>query len=283
MSASKTATSRRLDGKVALVTGAGRGLGGTIAEAMAREGARLVLCDIDTAALEETRATLSAKGADVLALPCDVSDSAAVDAMFTQAGERFGTVDILVNNAARVPTSPAEEARRNKHYAYITTPMPRQSLGIVSSLSDDDWLKWWGVNMHGVFFCTRAALRFMEPQRSGKIINIASIAGLGTASLHSPGYSATKAGVISLTKTTALDVAGANIYINAIACGGVLTPPFEAYLDKATEAQKAVLYQMVPLGRVGRPDEYASLAVYLASDEHYMVGQVVSPNGGLVI
>ena len=78
-------------------------------------------------------------------------------------------------------------------------------------------------------------------------------------------------------------MAGANIYINAIACGGVLTPPFEAYLDKATEAQKAVLYQMVPLGRVGRPDEYASLAVYLASDEHYMVGQVVSPNGCLVI
>jgi 3-oxoacyl-[acyl-carrier protein] reductase len=188
-----------------------------------------------------------------------------------------------VNNAARVPSSPAEAERRNKHYAYATTPMPRQSLGIVSSLTDDDWLKWWGVNMHGVFFCTRAALRLMEPRRAGKIVNIASVAGLGAGSMHSPGYAATKAGVISLTKTTAYDVAGANIFVNAIACGGVMTPPFEAYLATATEAQKNSLYQMIPLGRLGTPQEYASLAVYLAGDEHYLVGQVISPNGGYVI
>lgn len=273
----------KLQGKVALVTGAGRGLGGTIALAMAREGACLVVCDIDTAALEETRAAVAALGAECLAVCCDVSDSEAVDAMFAQAGQRFGTVDILVNNAARVPNSPAETERRNKHYAYATTPMPRQSLGIVSSLSDEDWLKWWGVNMHGVFYCTRAALRFMEPQRSGKIINIASVAGLGATSMHSPGYAATKAGVISLTQTTAYDVAGANIVVNAIACGGVLTPPFEAYLASASEAQRNSLYQMMPLGRLGKPEEYASLAVYLASDGHYLVGQVISPNGGWVI
>lgn len=273
----------RLAGKVALVTGAGAGLGGTIAQAMAREGARLVVCDIDAAALAGTQDRLAGLGADCLALRCDVSDSAAVDAMFVQAADRFDTVDILVNNAARVPTSPAEEERRNRHYAYVTTPMPRQALGIVASLSDDDWLKWWGVNMHGVFYCTRAALRLMQPRRAGKIVNIASIAGLGVGSMHSPGYSATKAGVISLTKTTALDVAGANIYVNAIACGGVLTPPFEDYLARASEDQKNRLYQMVPLGRIGRPEEYASLAVYLASDEHYLVGQVISPNGGLVM
>jgi 3-oxoacyl-[acyl-carrier protein] reductase len=273
----------RLAGKVALVTGAGPGLGGAIAVAMADEGARLVLCDISPEALQGTQSRLESQGAQCLALRCDVSDSAAVDAMFAQAAARFGTVDILVNNAARVPNAPAEEARRNLHYQYMTTPMPRQSLGIVSSLSDDDWLKWWGVNMHGVFYCTRAALRLMEPRRSGKIINIASIAGLGTGSTHSPGYSATKAGVISLTKTTALDVAGANIQVNAIACGGVLTPPFEDYLSRASDEQKNRLYQMIPLGRIGRPEEYASLAVYLASDEHYLVGQVISPNGGYVI
>ena len=273
----------RLAGKVALVTGAGLGLGGEIASAMAAEGARLVICDIAPDALDATQARLAALGAESLALRCDVSDSAAVDAMFAAAAERFGTVDILVNNAARVPNSPAEEARRNLHYQYVTTPMPRQALGIVASLSDDDWLKWWGVNMHGVFYCTRAALRLMTPRRSGKIVNIASIAGLGTGSTHSPGYSATKAGVISLTKTTALDVAGANIYVNAIACGGVLTPPFEDYLARASDEQKNRLYQMVPLGRIGRPEEYASLAVYLASDEHYLVGQVISPNGGLAI
>lgn len=276
-------THGRLRGKVALVTGAGRGLGGAIALAMAREGAHVTICDIDDAILEETHALVQAIGAQCLAVHCDVSDSVAVDAMFAQAAARFGTIDILVNNAARIPASPAEEACRNKHYAYITTPMPRKSLGIVSSLSDEDWLKWWGVNMHGVFFCTRAALRFMEPQRSGKIINIASIAGLGAGSAHSPGYSATKAGVISLTKTTALDVAGANIHVNAIACGGVLTPPFQAYLDKASDAQRDALLQMVPLGRLGRPEEHASLAVYLASDEHYLVGQIISPNGGFVI
>ena len=273
----------RLNGKVALITGAGPGLGGVIATAMAHKGARLVICDINPEALKTVAAQLAEMGAEHLAVCCDVSDSAAVDAMFAQAVQRFGTVDILVNNAARLPSSPAETERRNKHYAYATTSIPRQSLGIVSSLSDDDWLKWWGVNMHGVFYCTRAALRLMEPQRSGKIINSASIAGLSTGSMHSPGYSATKAGVISLTKTAAYDVAGANVYVNAIACGGVMTPPFEAYLATATEQQKNSLFQMMPLGRLGTPQEYASLAIYLASDEHYLVGQVISPNGGMVI
>lgn len=272
-----------LDNKVALVTGAGRGLGRAIAQGLAREGARLVVCDVDTAALEETRQCLADQGATVLALCCDVSDRAAVDAMFAEAAQRFGTVDILVNNAARVPSSPVETERRNRHYAHATTPVPRQSLGIVSALSDDDWLKWWDVNVHGVFWCTRAALRLMEPQRSGKIINIASVAGLGAGSMHSPGYSASKAAVISLTKTTAYDVAGANIHVNAIACGGVLTPPFQAYLDGASETQRHSLFQMLPLGRLGTPEEYANVAVFLASDGHYLVGQVISPNGGYVI
>lgn len=272
-----------LRGKVVLVTGAGLGLGGTIAQAMARQGASLVICDVDRVALRTTEASITALGAPVLALECDVSDSAAVDALFARAGERFGTVDVLVNNAARIPNSPAETERRNRHYAYMTTPMPRQALGIVASLSDDDWLKWWGVNMHGVFYCTRAALRYMQAQKSGRIINIASVAGLGAGSMHSPGYSAAKAGVISLTQTTALDVAGANIYVNAIACGGVLTPPFEAYLAGASQEQTNSLYQMIPAGRLGRPEEYANVAVFLASQDHYLVGQVISPNGGFVI
>lgn len=272
-----------LHGKVVLVTGAGLGLGGAIAQAMARQGASLVICDVDLSALRATEAAIASLGAACLALECDVSDSAAVDRLFACAGERFGTVDVLVNNAARVPNSPAETERRNRHYAYVSTPMPRQALGIVASLSDEDWLKWWGVNMHGVFYCTRAALRFMQPQKSGRIINIASVAGLGAGSMHSPGYSATKAGVISLTQTTALDVAGANIYVNAIACGGVLTPPFEAYLASANEEQKNNLFQMVPSGRLGRPEEYANVAVFLAAQDHYLVGQVISPNGGFVI
>jgi 3-oxoacyl-[acyl-carrier protein] reductase len=276
-------SNKKLQGKTALVTGGGRGLGLAIAKAMAHEGARLVICDIDANNLEEARQSLISSGAEVLAVHCDVSDSSSVDAMFAQAGRHFGTIDILVNNAGRMPTAPAEEDLRKKHYAYRTTPVPRQSLGITRSLSDEDWLKWWGVNMHSVFYCTRAALRFMEPQRSGKIINIASVAGMGAGSMHSPGYSATKAGVISLTKTTAFDVAGANIYVNAIACGGVLTPPMQAYLEGATEEQRANLFQLVPLGRFAEAEQYALLAVYLASDEHYFVGQILSPNGGYVI
>ena len=273
----------QLKDKVVLVTGAGLGLGGTIAQAMARQGASLVICDVNLDALHATQAAVASLGAECLALECDVSDSTAVDQMFAQAGQRFGTVDVLVNNAARVPNTPAEAERRNRHYAYMTTPMPRQALGIVASLSDEDWLKWWGVNMHGVFFCTRAALRFMVPQKSGRIINIASIAGLGAGSTHSPGYSATKAGVISLTKTTALDVAGANIYVNAIACGGVQTPAFEAYLVHASDTQRASLMQLIPAGRLGLPQEYARLALFLAAEDHYLVGQVISPNGGAVI
>jgi 3-oxoacyl-[acyl-carrier protein] reductase len=161
--------------------------------------------------------------------------------------------------------------------------MPRQSLGIVSSLSDDDWLKWWDVNLHGAFWCTRAALRFMEPQRAGQIINVTSVSGLGAMSVHSPGYSASKAGVISLTQTTAYDVAGANVFVNAIACGGVATPPFQAYLAKASENERRSLFQMVPLGRLGEPEEYANVALFLAAGGHYLVGQVISPNGGMVI
>lgn len=117
----------------------------------------------------------------------------------------------------------------------------------------------------------------------GKIINIPSIAGISTESSFSPSYSATKAAVISYTKTAAFDVAGANIYVNAIACGGVMTPPFKKYFAEASEEEKHNLLSMIPLGRLGEPEEYASLAVYLASDEHYLVGQIISPNGGLVI
>jgi len=158
----------RLHGRVALVTGAGAGLGGASAIALARAGARLVVCDIDPQALQGTAARLHTLGATHLALRCDVAGRAAVDAMFAQTAAAFGSLDVLVNNAARVPHSPAETERRNRHYACATTPQPRQSLSIVSGLSDEDWLKWWDVNMHGVFWCTRAALRLMAPRRWGR-------------------------------------------------------------------------------------------------------------------
>ncbi|WP_330230071.1 SDR family oxidoreductase [Nocardia sp. NBC_00508] len=272
-----------LSGKSAVVTGAGQGLGKAIALSMAQASADIVACDIQTDTLTDLTDQIHALGRECMAVPVDVSDRPGVDQMFADAADRFGAIHILVNNAAIVPTAPAEETRRNLHYAYLTTPIERRSLGITTSLTDEDWLKWWDVNVHGVFYCTRAALRYMESQRYGRIINIASVAGISAASAHSPGYSAAKAAVASLTKTVALDVAGANILVNAIACGAVLTPPFQAYLDKATPEQKNSLYQQIPLGRLGTPEEYASLAVYLAGDNHYLVGQIISPNGGAVI
>jgi 3-oxoacyl-[acyl-carrier protein] reductase len=277
------ARARAMLGKVAVVTGAGQGLGRAIAQAMADEGARVVVCDIHAGQMDATCQQIHASGGEALAWRCDVSDRAAVDAMFEEVGRRFGRVDVLVNNAGLVPSTQAEEELRKRHYAYRTTPMPRQSLRVTSSLSDEDWHKWWGVNVHGVFYCTRAALRFMERQAAGRIINVASVAGLGAGSMHSPGYSATKAAVISLTRTTAFDVAGANILVNAIAPGGVNTPPMLAYLEGATEEQRASLFQLVPLGRFAEAEQYAKLAVYLAGEDHYFVGQVLSPNGGYVI
>jgi 3-oxoacyl-[acyl-carrier protein] reductase len=123
----------------------------------------------------------------------------------------------------------------------------------------------------------------MEPKKSGKIINISSIAGIGGLSAFHPAYCATKGAVLAFTRSVAIEVAGANIFVNAIAAGSILTPPMEAFLAEASEETRSSLHQIVPLGRLGRPEEYASLTVYLASDGHYLVGQTISPNGGQIV
>jgi 3-oxoacyl-[acyl-carrier protein] reductase len=273
----------KLKNKVALVTGGGQGLGKTIAEAMVKEGASAVICDINPDTLKAATKDIEALGGSCLGVVCDVSSVESVEKMFAQAVERFGTVHILVNNAALIAQSPADTERRNRVYAAKAGKLPPGSLHITTSHTDEDWHRYWAVNVHGVFYCTRAALRLMEQQSYGRIINIASIAGLGTDSAFSPPYSASKAAVISYTKTAALDVAGANIYVNAIACGGVMTPPFRRYFAEASEEEKRNLLGMIPVGRLGEPEEYASLALYLAGDEHYLVGQTISPNGGVLM
>ncbi|WP_321937715.1 SDR family oxidoreductase [Paraburkholderia sp. J8-2] len=269
--------------RVALVTGVGPGLGRACAVALARAGASVAICDVDTGTLEATRAAVEAEGAQCLAVRCDVSSSADVQRMFSQVTERFGTLHVLVNNAALVPNRPADAQRRNQHYAYITTPVPRQSLGFTSGMSDEDWHRYWGVNVHGVFYCTRAALKLMEPQRYGRIVNVASIAGISAMSAHSPHYSATKGAVVAFSKALAAEVAGANVFVNVLAPGGVATPEFNAYLGAIGDEARNRLWQMVPSGRLGTPEEYAATVVHLAGDHHYLVGQVISPNGGAVI
>jgi 3-oxoacyl-[acyl-carrier protein] reductase len=273
----------RMKDKVALVTGVGPGLGKAIAVTLAREGAKVVICDVNETALAEAAKEVAAVGGECLAVRCDVSSSAEVSDMFAAAVARFGTVHVLVNNAALVPNRPIDTDRRNKLYAYMQMPMPRDTLRFTSEISDEEWLRFWGVNVHGVFYCTREALKLMEAQRYGRIVNVASIAGLSSKSAHSPHYSATKGAVIAFTRSVAMEVAGANIFVNAMAPGGVATPDFNAYLDQIGETARNRIWQGCPAGRFGTVDEYAATVLHLASDEHYLVGQVISPNGGSVI
>ena len=267
--------------RVCVVTGGARGLGRSIAAALGAAGARIALCDVLVEELEHTAAELRKVGCDVFAAPCDVSDSAAVDGFFTAVERALGPVEVLVNSAALVPGGPEDEARRNRHYAYLTTPEPRDSLRFTSAMTDAEWLRFWGVNVHGVFFCTRAALRQMEPRRYGRIVNIASIAGLSALSAHSPHYSATKGAVIAFTRSVGAEVAGANVFVNAIAPGGVGTAMFDEYLARLDPEARDRFYQLIPAGRLGTMEEYAGLVVYLAGDGHYLAGQVISPNGGM--
>ena len=271
-----------LAGRVALVTGAGPGLGRALARGLAEAGANLVVCDINETSLEQARAAVEEAGSECLTVRCDVSDSAAVQRMFAQAAERFGTVHILVNNAALTPSRQADDARRNRHYTYLTTPVPRQSLEFTSNITDEEWHRWWGVNVHGTFYCTREALKLMEPQKYGRIINVASLSGMSGLSAHSPHYSATKGAVIAFSKAVAAEVAGSNIYVNVMAPGLVHTQEVEAVLQKMGEEGRNRFMQLVPSGRMGTPEEYAATVVHLAG-EHYLAGQVISPNGGMLI
>lgn len=273
----------KLQARVALITGGAGGLGKAIALRMAAEGACVVVCDINEAALEATRAEIESHGAQCLALRCDVSSSAEVDTLFAQIDARFGTLHILVNNAALVPDKPQDEERRKRHYALVTQPIARQSLEITRNMDDAEWKRFWAVNVDGVFYCTRAALKRMEPQRYGKIINIASIAGMSAMSAHSPHYSATKGAVIAFTRSVAYEVAGANVQVNAICPGGVRTPAFQHFLDQQSPEQINVLNQIMPLGRIGEAEEYAALVTHLAGSECYLVGSIINASGGTYI
>ncbi|MGB3068935.1 MAG: SDR family NAD(P)-dependent oxidoreductase [Ottowia sp.] len=273
-----------LNKKIAVVTGAAGGLGQAISRRLATAGATVVLADIcEPARLESLAQEIAKSGCKAFARRTDVSSSADVDALFAEVKARFGTVHILVNNAAIVPAQPEDEARRAKHYGYITTPVPRDTLKFTSQMSDEDWRRFWAVNVDGVFYGTRAALRLMEPQRSGRIVNVASVAGYSPISAHSPHYSATKGAVIAFSKAVAAEVAGANIFVNVLAPGGIMTPDFKRYLDQVGEEKARQLWQVVPLGRLGTPEEYAETVLHLVGADHYLVGQVISPNGGSII
>lgn len=267
----------KLQGRVALITGAGSGLGRTIALTFAREGARVAVNDVRRDAAEQVAAEVRSAGGQAMTLIADVSDSVDVGACFEQLVDQWGSLDILVNNAGIATLS--DTVKQNMAKAaleLLSGARASESVGATRNMSDSQWRRTLSIHLDGTFYCTREALKIMEPKRAGKIINMASIAGT-TGLLGSPDYSAAKAGIIGLTKAVAREVIGCGIYVNAIAPGFIDTP----LLDVMDESVKQMIALQTPIGRLGTPEEVAALALYLASDDSsYTVGQVLSPNGG---
>ncbi|WP_053366161.1 3-oxoacyl-[acyl-carrier-protein] reductase [Bacillus sp. FJAT-27245] len=246
----------KLEGKTALVTGASRGIGREIALELARQGANVVINYAGSEAkANEAAEEIKALGRDAFAIQGDVSNPDAVAAMVKETTERFGSLDILVNNAG----------------------ITRDNL--LMRMKESEWDDVININLKGVFLCTKAVTRQMMKQRSGRIINIASIVGVS----GNPGqanYVAAKAGVIGLTKTAAKELSSRNITVNAIAPGFITTD----MTDKLTEEVKAEMLKQIPLARFGEPSDIAKAVVFLASeDSSYMTGQTLHIDGGMVM
>jgi 3-oxoacyl-[acyl-carrier protein] reductase len=242
-----------LTGKIALVTGAAQGIGRDIALALAEDGADVAICDVNLEAAQKTASDIEAKGRKSLALKANVAASAEVTAMIDQIVEKFGRIDILVNNAG------------------ITRD------GLIIRMKDEDWDLVLSINLKGSFLCTKSALKYMTKQRSGTIINIASIVGaMGNAG--QANYVASKAGLIGLTKTIAREYANRGITANAVAPGFIDT----AMTKALSENVRAELAKQIPMGKLGTPEDVANAVRFLASPwASYITGQVIHVNGGM--
>jgi 3-oxoacyl-[acyl-carrier protein] reductase len=242
-----------LSGKIALVTGAAQGIGRDIALALATDGAEVAICDVNLEAARKTAGDIEAKGKKSLALKANVAASADVTTMIDQVVEKFGRIDILVNNAG------------------ITRD------GLILRMKDEDWDLVLSINLKGAFLCTKAALKHMTKQRSGTIINIASIVGaMGNAG--QANYVASKAGLIGLTKTIAREYANRSITANAVAPGFIET----AMTQALSENVRQELAKQIPMGKLGTPADVANAVRFLASPwASYITGQVIHVNGGM--
>ncbi|MFA5516733.1 MAG: 3-oxoacyl-[acyl-carrier-protein] reductase [Desulfuromonadales bacterium] len=239
--------------KVALVTGASRGIGRSIALALAGRGARIVAVDINLEGTEQLAREIIAAGGQAIGLQGNVTAPGDAERMFEQAVESFGRVDILVNNAG----------------------ITRDAL--LLRMKDDDWDAVLAVNLKGAFLCSRAAAKVMSKQRYGRIINIASIVGqMGNAG--QANYCASKAGLIGLTKSNARELARRNVTVNAVAPGFIATDMTDALPEKTRQELAA----QIPLGRLGSADDIAHAVLFLADEASgYITGQVVAVNGGM--
>lgn len=240
-------------GKIAIVTGASRGIGRSISLALSAAGATIVAMDMDQAATDAVVAELKAAGGNALAVVGNVTVPADAENMIEVAVKEFGRVDILVNNAG----------------------ITRDNIFI--RMKDEDWDAVMTVNLKGAFLCSRAASKAMVKQRSGRIINIASVVGqMGNAG--QANYCASKAGLIGLTKSNARELAKRNITVNAVAPGFIATAMTDALSDKV----KAELTAQIPLERLGSSEDIANAVLFLSSEASgYITGHVLSVNGGM--
>jgi len=277
----------RLKDKVVLITGAGSGLGRATALMMAREGAKIGVNDLTEEGINGTLAVLREAGAEGLALKADVSRPDQVKKMFEQLVSEWGTLDVLVNNAG-IATPPGESGKRMVELVsnlsmkaineVMTTGRMQESMKITSAYEDEWWHKLMDVNVNSTFYCTREALKIMEPKRYGKIINLSSFLGV-KGGPGATAYSASKGAVAAFTRAVGQEVIGSNIVVNAVAPGWVDTP----MLDTTSPEAKFFICSQTPAGRLGTVEEVASAIVYLATDEAgFFVGQVLSPNGGIM-
>ncbi len=239
--------------KVAMVTGASRGIGFAIAEGFAKAGYNLAICATREATVNASADELKALGADVLPVVVDVSDSAAVKAFVQDTIQHFGRVDVLVNNAG----------------------ITKDSLAM--RMKEEDWQAVIDTNLSSVFYASQAVLKPMMKARSGRIINISSV----VASMGNPGqlnYCASKGGIDAMTRSLAHEVGSRGITVNAIAPGFIATDMTDALGDDA----KSALETRISLGRLGMPEDIAAMAVFLASDgAAYITGQIMHVNGGM--
>ncbi len=239
--------------QAALVTGAARGIGKAIAERLARGGLNVVLCDLLEAEMAETKRELESLGSDTLTFKCDVTDSAKVDAMVKATERHYGGLDVLVNNAG---------ITRDK---------------LLMRMSDEDWESVMAVNLRSVFNCTRSVIRGMASRRRGRVISISSVIGL-MGNVGQANYGASKAGIIGFSKSVAREVASRGVTVNVIAPGYIATPMTQSLPEKAKEQ----LFNMIPMKRLGRPEDIANVVAFLASDDAgYITGQVINVNGGI--
>lgn len=249
----------QFEGKVALITGAARGIGYASAEKFAEGGADIALCDMDADAATQAASTLAKDfGVRAIGIGCDVTDEQQVDAMFQHVQEALGGLDILVNNAG----------------------VTRDNL--LFKMSVDDWDTVMGVHLRGTFLCTRAAQKHMVDQRSGKIVNLSSTSALGNRG--QANYSSAKAGLQAFTRTAAIELGPFNINVNAVAPGFVDTEMTRKTAERRgidPEEYKLMRAKNIPLGRVGVPRDIANVIAFLCSeDAAFVSGQIIYVKGG---